>query len=180
MALNPQIRKLFIWGNGGLSNTQFGLMGKSLIEKLWKDGVENDGTIKGTKFKLEKEIDIEILRKIISNVELIDISNLSFEEAEKHLGNMEEINAPYMKPVKFLEAVLEKIETFPSEEVGWLARGNTILETWLRVVERIMRYGLIKGTQYGYQQRELIGVTWVINNENPDEPDLSSVSDWPE
>lgn len=155
-------------------------MGKSLIEKLWKDGVENDGTIKGTKFKLEKEIDIEILRKIISNVELIDISNLSFEEAEKHLGNMEEINAPYMKPVKFLEAVLEKIETFPSEEVGWLARGNTILETWLRVVERIMRYGLIKGTQYGYQQRELIGVTWVINNENPDEPDLSSVSDWPE
>lgn len=180
LALNPQIRKLFIWGNGGLSNTQFGLMGKSLIEKLWKDGVESDGTIKGTKFKLEKEIVAEILRKIIGNVELVDISNLSFKEVEKYLEKIKEDGAPYMEPVKFPEAVLEKIETFPSEEVGWLVRGNTILETWLRVIERIMRYGLIKGTQYGYQQRELIGVTWVMNNENPDTPDLSIAFDWPE
>ena len=180
LALNPQIRKLFIWGNGGLSNTQFGLMGKSLIEKLWKDGVEDDGVIKGTQFKIEKEINIEILRKIISNVELIDISNLSLEEIEKYVEKVNEFVAPYMKPIKFPEAVLEKIETFPSEEVGWLVREKTILEAWLRVVERIMRYGLIKGTQYGYQQRELIGVTWVINNENPDSPDLSIASDWPE
>ena len=43
-----------------------------------------------------------------------------------------------------------------------------------------MRYGLIKGTQYGYQQRELIGVTWVISSEDPDNPDLSFGTDWPE
>lgn len=180
LALNPQIRKFFLWGSGGLSNTQFGVMGKSLIEKIWKDGVEDDGTIKGTKFKIEKEINVEVLKKIISNVEFIDISNLLFEEVENHLEKINEAGAPYMEPVRFPEAVLEKIETFPSEEVGWLVRGNTILETWLRVVERIMRYGLIKGTQYGYQQRELIGITWVIDSENPDSPDLSLASDWPE
>lgn len=180
LALNPQIRKFFVWGSGGLSNTQFGVMGKSLIEKIWKDGVEDDGTVKGTKFKIEKEIDVEILRKIIANVEFTDISNLSFEEVEKQLESINEAGEPYMEPIKFSEAVLEKIETFPSEEVGWLARGKTIMETWLRVVERIMRYGSIKGTQYGYQQRELIGVTWVIDGENPDSPDLSLASDWPE
>jgi hypothetical protein len=29
LALNPTIRKLYVWGNGTLSNTQFGLAGAS-------------------------------------------------------------------------------------------------------------------------------------------------------
>ena len=180
LALNPQIRKIVLWGNGGLSNTQFGLMGKSLIEKIWNEGIDSDGIVGGTKFKLEKEIDAEIVKKIIGNVELIDISHLLFEEAEKYIEKIEAVGEPYMEPIKFPEAVLEKVETFPSEEVGWLARGKTIIEAWTRVVERIMRYGLIKGTQYGYQQRELIGVTWVISDENPDKPDLLLALEWPE
>lgn len=180
LALNPQIRKIFIWGNGALSNTQFGVMGKSLIEKIWNNGIDDDGMIKGTKFKLEKEINVDVLKKIIANVEMIDISNLSFEEVEEYFKKIDAAGTPYMEPVEFPETVLEKVETFPSEEVGWLARGNTILETWLKVVERIMRYGLIKGTQYGYQQRELIGATWVISDEDPDNMDLSLALDWPE
>ena len=133
LALNPQIKKFFIWGNGGLSNTQFGLMGKSLIEKIWKEGIDSDGFVKGTKFKLEKEIDVEIVKKIISNVELIDMSHLSLEEAEKRINEEEAINEPYMESIRFPDAVLEKTETFPSEEVGWLVRGKTIIEAWLRV-----------------------------------------------
>ncbi len=50
----------------------------------------------------------------------------------------------------------------------------------MRVLDRIMRYGSIKGTQYGYQQRELIGVTWVVQNEDPENPDLSLAADWPD
>ena len=180
LALNPQIKKFFIWGNGGLSNTQFGLMGKSLIEKIWKEGIDSDGFVKGTKFKLEKEIDVEIVKKIISNVELIDMSHLSLEEAEKRINEEEAINEPYMESIRFPDAVLEKTETFPSEGVGWLVRGKTIIEAWLKVVERIMRYGVIKGTQYGYQQRELISVAWVISDENPNEPDLLLALEWPE
>ncbi len=180
LALNPQIRKIILWGNGGLSNTQFGIMGSSLIKKIWQDGIESDGTVKGTQFKIEKEIDLKILNKIISNVEIFDASDMSIEEVEKYAAGIDIECISYMDPVKFPEAVLEKIETFPSEEVGWLVRGDFILEAWLRVVERIMRYGLIKGTQYGYQQRELIGVTWVISGEDPDNPDLSFGTDWPE
>ena len=74
--------------------------------------------------------------------------------------------------LNFQKQFWKKLKLFP-EEIGWLVRGDSILEAWLRVVERIMRYGLIKGTQYGYQQRELIGVTWVISSEDPDNPDLS-------
>jgi thymidylate synthase len=180
LALNPRIKKLFVWGNGGLSNTQFGVMGKSLLEDIWKNGVEDDGSIKGTKFKLEKEIDVGILRKILNNVELINISDLSLREVEEYFKKINDTNEVYMEPTEFPETTLEKTETSPSEEVGWLTRGDSILEVWLRVVEKIMRYGSIKGTQYGYQQRELIGVTWVISNEDPDNPNLSLSAEWPE
>lgn len=180
LALNPQIRKLILWGNDPLSKTQFGVMGKSLIEKIWKEGIEDDGTVKGTGFKLEKEIDKQIIRKIIENVELVDISDVSLEEVEDYLEKINGDFIPYMESVKFPDAVLEKVEAFPSEEIGWSVHGKTVVEAWLRVLDRIMRYGVIKGTQYGYQQRELIGVTWVISDENPDILDLSLTSDWPE
>ena len=171
LALNPQIRKLILWGNGFLSNTQFGLVGKSLILKLWSDGVDK---------VIEKEIQRDVLRKIIDNVALIDWSDIGLEEI---LGNLKAENSQtqnYMKSVSFPDAKLEEIETFPSEEIGWLLRGNKIVEAWLKLLDRILRYGLVKGTQYGYRQRELIGVTWVISNENPEAPDFSIALKWPE
>ena len=84
-----------------------------------------------------------------------------------------------MKPVEFPETAREQIDIFPSEEVGWLMRGKTITESWLKLVERIMRYGTTKGTQYGYQQRELIGATWVSNEPDPEKPDFSLAENWP-
>ncbi len=84
-----------------------------------------------------------------------------------------------MEPVAFPDPVAEKVDVFPSEEVGWLVRGRTVLSAWLRVLDRIMRYGTVKGTQYGMKQRELIGVTWVVSDENPADPDLSLAADWP-
>jgi thymidylate synthase (methanogen type) len=40
-----------------------------------------------------------------------------------------------------------------------------------------MRYGTVKGTQYGGQQKELVGVTWVIHEEDPS--NLRLPTDWP-
>lgn len=177
LALNPQIRKVFIWGNGSLSNTQFGLAGKSILQNIWKRTAENSKA----NFEIDKAVDLKILEKIARNVELIDLSEKTFGEAEKIISReaMKDA-APYMEPAVFPETKLENIRTFPSEEIGWLIRGGKILEVWSRVAEKIMRYGLIKGTQYGYQQKELIGVTWVISEEDSEKSDLSLANDWPE
>lgn len=181
LARNPSITKMFVWGNGLLSNTQFGMVGKSILEKLWRDGVEQDGTVRGTQFKLEKEIDLSVIEKIRAHVEFIDISEKSLEDAEELVEQKaQEKTEAYMEPVVFPDAVPEKVEVFPSEEVGWLIHGRTILDAWTRLVDRIMRYGTIKGTQYGYQQRELIGATWTIGAEDPTAPDLSIASEWPQ
>lgn len=180
LALNPHIRRLFLWANGSLSNTQFGIMGWSILKAIWKDGILEDGTVHGTSFKLEKEIDAEVVKKIIDNVELHDMSNESFGAVEEKIEKEKKEQSPYMEPIGFPDPVQEKVDMFPSEEVGWLVRGRTVLDAWSRVLERIMRYGNIKGTQYGYKQRELIGITWVVTNEDPTHPDLSLAYDWPE
>ncbi len=179
LALNPQITTLIVWGNGTLSNTQFGVAGKSILEALWKNGLEPDGTIIGTQFKIEKEIDPQVVEKIRTNVTWRDLSAEPFEAVETALNSLS-LAPAYMEPVSFPDHESEVVETFPSEVVGWLARGRTIMETWSRVVDRIMRYGVVKGTQYGYQQRELIGVTWVITAEDADQPNLKLAADWPE
>src|SRR3989344_3649764 len=164
---------------GTLSNSKFGIAGRSTMTSLWQKGLSNDGTIGGTQFKIEKEIDAKTVKKIINNVKLADVSDKSIEDVEKLLISSDEKSGPYMKPVEFPETEREQIDIFPSEEIGWLMRGKTITEAWLKLVERIMRYGTVKGTQYGYQQRELIGATWVSSEPDPENPDFSLAENWP-
>lgn len=179
LALNPQITTLYVWGNGTLSNTQFGLAGKSLLDEIWKEGVASDGTVGGTQFKLEKEIAPTVVEKIRRHVKLVDVSQEPFAAVEKIIQSAPENKTAYMDPIRFPDHETETVDIFPSEIASWLIRDKTVLAAWSRVVERIMRYGIIKGTQYGYQQRELIGVTWTISAENPDQPNLRLTADWP-
>ncbi len=176
LALNPFIRRTYVWGHGQLSSTKFGVMGSSILMKLWKEGVDEEGKLSGTPFVLEKEIDREIFDAIRKNVELIDLSEHDLKNAVEKIEPTP--LEPYMEPMRFPDAELISPDTLPSEQVGWVVRGQTIISAWTRVVERIMRYGTIKGTQYGSQQKELIGLTWVIHSEDP--TNFQIPEDWPE
>lgn len=175
LALNPFIRRLYVWGHGTLSNTKFGVVGSSVLKKLWAEGVGEERKLAGMTFKLEKEIELGVFDIIRQNVELIDVSGQDLAEA---VAEIEQTSfEPYMASVRFPDAELVTPDTFPSEEIGWVIRGAGVIDTWTRVIERIMRYGAVKGTQYGSQQKELIGVTWVIHKEDPAAPRLAD--DWP-
>ncbi len=176
LALNPTIRRLYTWGNGNLSQTKFGLMGKDALYALWKSGITDDRTISGTNFKLEKEIDLEILKTIIDNVELVDISECSLNALAEHIEDPQK--DAYMEPIRFPDAEPEATDTFPSEEVGWVVRGKGVIDTWQKVVHRIMTYGTVKGQQSGSLQKELIGVTWVVADEDPLNPVIPA--EWPQ
>ncbi len=172
LALNPQITTLYLWNHGALSCSPFGVSGREILLALWHDGVTEDRVVVGTDFKIEKEIDIEVVKKIIAHVNLIETTD---EDLSIFVSELTDTPAlPYMEPVRFAEAVPEVIDVFPSEHIGFVVRGNGVLSTWTRVVDRIMRYGTIKGTQYGTKQRELIGVTWVVDDEDPDNPMIES------
>jgi thymidylate synthase len=69
-------------------------------------------------------------------------------------------------------------DTFPSERVGFVFHGKTVLEAWKSAIQAVMRYGTVKGTQYGMPQKELVGVHWVVQGEDPSAPQLPT--EWPQ
>lgn len=175
LALNPQIRTLYMWDHGTLSCSPFGVTGKSILEKIWESGVDDNGYVAEVDFTLEKEIDPKVVNIIKDNVRIVTVSEGDIHAVTAKIENVHE--DPYMDPVRFADAEPEVVDIFPSETLGFVVHGSTVVDTWLRVVDRVMRYGVIKGTQYGTQQRELIGVTWVINNE--DIENIYLETDWP-
>lgn len=169
LCLNPQITHLFIWGNGHLSKTQIGVMGKEMLKNLWNKDFKQE-------YKIHPTIDLSVIKKVIKNVELIDVSDMELRDV---LEKMKKINKkpPYMDPVSFpdYQPIIDK--TLPSEEVGFVVRGKKIIDAWIKVLDKIMRYGTIKSTEYGNQQRELQVITWVIEDEDIENFEIPN---WPE
>lgn len=174
LCLNPQITYLFVWGNGHLSKTKLGIAGKNILEKLWS-GELNYENIVYSDFKIHPTIDFSVIKNVIKNVELIDVSDYEINEV---LEKIKKINRkkPYMKPISFPEYKRESDATLPSEEIGFVVRGKGIVDTWIKVLDKVMRYGSIKSTEYGSMQKELQVITWVIENEDLENP---KIPNWP-
>lgn len=175
LCLNPDIVHLLIWGKGELSQTPFGLAGTQIIKSLWEKGVSDNGVVGETGFKVHPEIDLKVLRQVVANVVLVDVSDIDLNQAVKKIDGLP-LKPAYSEPKAFPEHKPEGGMTFPSEEVGFLVRGKKAVETWILVVDRILRYGFIKPTEYGNLQRELPVINWVIEEEKIDSPYLP---DWP-
>jgi len=96
------------------------------------------------------------LSEVNSFLEKLDTSNIlskwtnEFCNFEEHLG--------------------KTATTFPSEKAGFRIEGKLVSETWLKVVDLILKFGAEKESQYGEKQRELIDILTVINGEDPDDP----------
>jgi hypothetical protein len=130
LALNPQIRKLYIWNHGNLSCSPFGVSGKEILFGLWKNGINENREIPNIDFKIEKEIETAVINKIIKNVSLEEILDEDLKiVAEKIIESHEKA---YMEPKSFAESIPEAIDIFPSEQVGFLVHGKTVLDAWIR------------------------------------------------
>lgn len=169
LALNPGITKLIIWGKGELSQTAYGDRGTKVLKALW-----NKEDISGVDFDLHPEFDKKVLNKIIDNVDLIDFSDLELEDSVNKLNELKP-RPKYMESQSFPEHEPESGQVYPSEQTGFLVRDISVVDTWLKVISNIMRFGLVKKTEYGNEMRELGQVNWVIENGNLKEP---KIPDW--
>ncbi len=61
---------------------------------------------------------------------------------------------------------------FPSEAICFRLEDKKIADLWLKVLDRVLKFGVNKMSQYSEMQRELINITTVINDEDPDNPFL--------
>lgn len=72
--------------------------------------------------------------------------------------------------VEFPEPEKRESTDFPSEQVGIRIEEKKIAPLWLKVLDRVLKFGREKKSQYAEMQRELIDLVTVISDENPDEP----------
>src|SRR5918999_1085241 len=60
---------------GALYCSPFGVSGKEVLLKLWKESISAEGIVNGTDFKLKQEIDVSIVEIICKNVELVELND---------------------------------------------------------------------------------------------------------
>lgn len=164
---NPNIQYIIVFGND--------LSGSLIVLKnFFKFGIK-DHIIINTDVKISKEIPIENIEILRKNIKLIDLSKEitntnNFKEKAYILIN--EINKcekklPYDEIRIFKK---EKISTniYPSENVGYLIRGDTISNTWINILFEILTYGNIskmsnKDTNF---IKECVNLIAIIENED--------------
>lgn len=160
----PTIRRVLVTGPD-LSGS-----GDALL-KLVRDGVGEDRTIVGTiGAKVDREISDDAIARFRANVDVVDLRQ-GFD-----LGAIDSYfldPAPaWAEPELFAERTLETPEFFPCEQTGVQIRGRKIAEVWLEVLHHVMRFGVVKGTEYGNRMRELVNVMTVVEDEDTLEPKL--------
>jgi thymidylate synthase len=89
------------------------------------------------------------------------------EEAQR-LGSLPPHAAPRLFPVSDPPAP----ETFPSLGTGLHVTGAYAADVWTRLIDLILRFGVVKPTEYGIRQREALNLTAVVTDEDPAHPHL--------
>lgn len=146
---NPLIRFIFLDG------VDINKSGEALL-KFMKDGQG---------FRMEKEIPVKVLKLFRNSVQILDARGETPHLLERRIKKLPKL-PPFTKPQVFPEAK-PSLQTFPSEESGFVIRESKIALAWLRILNLVYKFGTIKSSEYGVEQKELLNITTVITGENP-------------
>lgn len=148
LALNPQIRKIIFLRGGEFDETETGSLPRKVVNSIWKEGIDDSGKVKGTNFSLLPELvntdGREKITKITQEVEILDWEGKDPKSLQKLSDKVNSLKRnPKTDRVKFSfpEFKVEEVTTFPSEDSAYEVREKTPVLAWLRLVDRIMRYG---------------------------------------
>jgi thymidylate synthase len=170
---NPNIRHIILLGNDK-SNS------REVLVNFFDKGIA-DGKVVGTECSVSELIPLEDIEKFRKNVTLHDLT-----DKIKNLDDSEEyakaINAvietisdtePYAEP-KLYEKPELSVDSFPSEKVGFVVRGEKIGETWLKVLRTVYDYGtLVKmKSKDSTEVRMCQNLMITIDGEDPDNPQM--------
>lgn len=164
---NPHVRKIVLWG-ADLSRSGQALM------NLMQHGVDDDFFIKGDEKKgqIEKEIGRAAVDEFRRSVEVINLRGKPVSMLQSTVATLsKEKVQPFTKPQVFPTS-RPKPFTYPSEQIGFRLHGETTAQTWLKILQNIMRYGRNKQTRYTQENelKELLNVMAVVYKENPEDP----------
>jgi len=161
---NKKIRHVIITGND-LNNS-----GEALI-RLLENGVDKENKIIGIDHAF---VDRKIPRRAIddfrNNVKVHDYRHLKdFSKLNKVVNSLPKLGS-YGKPEVFPEPKIDIQEVLPSEKNGFIVREKYVGDAWLKILKLIMRFGEKKKSQYDIDQREIMDLMVIVEEENTDKP----------
>ncbi len=170
--LNPKIKRILLTGADLMGS------GEELI--CIKKGLAFPGKARPYQNLdwLDENISTNAVKAFCNNVEIINqIGPVSSNELAAFV-NKSGVGKQWSQPMEFPEAEASGGGGLPSEEMGYIVRGEKVWQAWLRLLQLINRFGRPSPMIHHYGSErisELINLTAVIYNENPDLPDLP---DW--
>lgn len=155
--LNPQITKLIVTGNDLSGSVKF-----------FKDFLNDNTGLTAIHAEIPPE-KVQIFRTWFK----ANTAYLTENEVDGWLTQQNKDDSVWIKEtVEFPDQAQREHIDFPSETVCFRLEDKKIADLWLKVLDRILKFGVNKMSQYGEMQRELVNITTVISDEDPDEPYL--------
>ena len=147
---NPNIRYIVLCG-ADLSKS-----GQQLMDFF--DGKNN----------IDKDI-LPFAGAIRKNISIIDMRGiLDSSEIGRKISLLKKMPA-FSEPVILKTAEPKCEDAFPSHPSGFVVSGAAVGDAWLAILRNIIRFGAVKKTEYGGEQKELINLMAVVNEEGKHE-----------
>jgi len=166
---NPVLRHIILWG-ADLSRS-----GQALLAFM-EHGVDDNYFIIGDEKKgqLEKDIPKEAIDLFRKSVMVHNLRGKSVDELKSMIQQYNNETIQQFCEPRIFPTSRPKPFTYPSEQIGFRCHGATAAQTWLSILNTIMRYGRNKTTRYTQENelKELLNMMAVVYNENPDDPYL--------
>jgi len=152
---NPYIRYIILLGeeysskNAAKEGSSADLTSANAIRAFFSKGINAERKVAGfeTAVHFDANIPAELIKRIVSNVELIDLNrkmpNASMDEKIAEANKLIRILAkkgPFLeKPYTF--PYEKSRESFPYEGGPIVVHGSTIPDSWIKMIHNIYRYG---------------------------------------
>jgi thymidylate synthase len=160
----PRIRTIIICGQDRIGSAD------ALIN-LAANGVDEHHAVIGTpESRVDKEIPREAIDAFRTHVEILDMRGvMKSDEIARVAAECDQRTDLWRDPALYPEAEITS-DWFPSEHSGFSYRGATVADVWPKILHGIMRFGELKKSNHtSGKQRELLNVSAVITNEDPDD-----------
>ena len=158
---NPHVRKIVLWG-ADLSRS-----GQALLS-LMQHGVDENFFIIGDEKggQIEKEIGKDAVDLFRKSVEVVNLRGKSPDELRRTVSQLSREKPLHFTKPKVFPTSRPKPFTYPSEQIGFRIHGESTAQTWLKILQNIMRYGRNKTTRYTQENelKELLNVMAVVYN----------------
>ncbi len=163
LLLNKNIRYLVVTG------LDLNSSGDALLS-FFKYGVDEDYRIKEVRNSyVDKEIDMRAIEDLRRNVEVFDFRNeKDYCKLNSFLKSLKR-KEPYGKWEMFKEKKIKKPLRYPTDNSGFKIRSKYVGMAWLKLINYVMRFGVVKDSEQGERQKEILNTYVVIEEEDMEE-----------